>query len=58
MEMVGGNTDFSLFPQNLKFSFHPKLGRIRGNEIRFNEFFTKPPKIFLYIKAIYFKIGV
>ena len=47
--MVGGNTDFSLFPQNLKFSFHPKLGRIRGNEISFNEFFTETPKIFLYI---------
>ena len=40
MEWLGGNTHSFLFPQNLKFSFSPKLGGIGGNEIRFNEFFT------------------
>ena len=35
----------------LKFQIFipPKLRGIRGNEIRFNEFFTKTPKIPLYI---------
>ena len=27
----------------------PKLGGIEGNEIKFNDFFTKTPKILLYI---------
>ena len=58
MEWVGGNTHSSLFPENLKFSFPPKFGRMRGNEIRFNDFFTKTPKIPLYIQPFYFKIGV
>ena len=42
MEMVGG-THFTIFAQNLKFSFPPKLEWTRGNEIRFNEIFTKSP---------------
>ena len=50
MEWVEGNTHSFLFPQNLKFSFPPKLGGIGGNEIRFNDFFTKTPKIPLYIQ--------
>ena len=33
----------------LKFSFPSKLGEMGGNRIRFNEFFTKTPKIPLYI---------
>ena len=34
----------------LQISIPPKLGGIWGNEIRFNEFFTKTPKIHLYIQ--------
>ena len=49
IEWIGRNTHFFLFPYNLKFSFPLKLGGMRGNEIRFNEFFTKTPKIPLYI---------
>ena len=55
MEWVGGNIHSSLFPQNLKFSFLPKLGGMRGNEIRFNDFFTKTPKIPLYIQPFVLK---
>ena len=40
MEWLGGNTHSFLFPQKFKFSLSPKLGGIRGNEVRFNEFFT------------------
>ena len=48
--MVGGNTDFSLFPQNFKFSFHPKLGRIRGNALYLMNFLLKLPKYsYIYI---------
>ena len=49
MEQVEGNTYSSLFPLNLKFSFPLKFGGIGGNEIRFNDFFIKTPKIPLYI---------
>ena len=45
MEWVGENTHSSLFFENLKFSFPLKLGGMGGNEIRFNNFFTKTPKI-------------
>ena len=45
MEWVGENIHSSLFSENLKFSFPPKLGGMGGNEIRFNNFFTKTPKI-------------
>ena len=55
MELVEGNTHSFLFPQNLKFSFPPKLGGIGGNEIRFNDFFTKTPKIPLYIQLFILK---
>ena len=55
MEWVGGNINFSLFPKNLKFSFPLKLGGIRGNEIIFNDFFTKTPKIPLYIQPFILK---
>ena len=41
----------------LKISnFHPlKLGGIGGNGIRFNDFFTKTPKIPLYIQLLILK---
>ena len=55
MKWVGGNTYSSLFPENLKFSFPPKLGGMGGNEIRFNDFFTKTPKIPLYIQPFILK---
>ena len=49
MEWIGGNTHSFLFPSNLKFSFPPKLRGMERDEIRFNDFFTKTPKIPLYI---------
>ena len=55
MEWVGGNINSSLFPKNLKFSFSSKLGGMSGNEIRFNDFFTKTPKIPLYIQPFILK---
>ena len=36
----------------------PKLGGIKGNEIKFNDFFTETPKIPLYIQHFYFKIEI
>jgi len=39
MKWVEGNTYPFLFPYNLKFSFLPKLGGMRGDKIRFNDFF-------------------
>ena len=41
------NTHFSLFPLNPKFLFPPKLGGIGGNRFKFNDFFTKRPKLLL-----------
>jgi hypothetical protein len=41
------NTHSSLFPPNPKFSFPPKLGEIGENGFRFNDFFTKHPKMSL-----------
>ena len=35
----------------------PKLGGIEGNEIKFNDFFTKTPKIPLYIQPFILKYG-
>ena len=35
----------SLFPQNPKFSFPPKLVGIGGNGFKFNDFFTECPKM-------------
>ena len=55
MEWVEGNTHSSLFPENLKFSFSPKLGGMKGNEIKFNDFFTKTPKIPLNIQSFILK---
>ena len=36
-------------------SFPPKLGGMGGNGIRFNDFFTKTPKIPLYIQLFILK---
>ena len=33
----------------------PKIGRDKGNEIRFNKFFTKTPKISIYIQPFILK---
>ena len=48
MKLIGGNTYSSLLSQSLKFSLPPKLGETGENRIRFNDFFTKISKIFLY----------
>ena len=40
MKWIGGNT---------------KLGGMRRHEIKFNEFFTKNPKILLYIQSFILK---
>ena len=55
IEWVGGNTHSSLFLENLKFSFPLKSGGMVGNEIRFNDFFTKTLKIPLYIQPFILK---
>ena len=55
IEWVGGNTHYSLFPKNLKFSFPMKLRGMWGNEVRFNDFFTKTPKMLLYIQPFILK---
>jgi hypothetical protein len=39
------NTHSSLFPPNPKFSFPQKLRGIGGNRFKFNDFFTKRPKM-------------
>ena len=57
MEWIRGNTNSSLLPWNLKFSFPLKLGEMRGNGIRFNDFFTKTLKIPLYIQSFILKWG-
>ena len=45
MKLIDMYTHTYLFPQNLKYSFSQKFGRIQGNVIKFNEVFTKTPKI-------------
>ena len=55
MEWVEKNTYSSLFPKTLKFSFSPKLGGMGENEIKFNEFLTKAPKISVYIQPFILK---
>ena len=55
MQWIGENTHSSLFPENLKFLFPLKLEGMRGNKIRFNDFFTKTLKIPLYIQQFILK---
>ena len=53
--LVGGNGmdrkehSFLSFPLKPQIFIPPKLGGMGGNEIRFNDFFTKTPKIPLFI---------
>ena len=51
MELLGGNTHSSLFSQNLKFSFSPKLRGVGGNELDLMNFFLTPK-----IHQLYFEI--
>ena len=46
---------FFSIPLKSQIFIPPKLGRMGGNEIRFNEFFTKTPKIPLYIQPFILK---
>ena len=50
MEWVGLHTHYSLFPQTLNFSFPPKLGGFRENEIKFNEIIIETSKMPIYIQ--------
>ena len=53
-----GRREHSLLFISLKKSqifIPPKLGRIGGNRIRFNEFFIKTPKILIYIQPFILK---
>ena len=40
---------FLSIPLKSQIFVPPKLGEMGGNEIKFNDFFTKTPKISLYI---------
>ena len=46
---------FISIPLKPQIFFPPKLGGIGGNEIRFNEVFTKTPKMPLYIQPFILK---
>ena len=46
---------FLSIPLISKIFILKKLGGIGGNEIRFNDFFTKTPKIPLYIQSFILK---
>ena len=50
--MLGGNTHSSLFSQNLKFSFSPKLGGVGGNELDLMNFFLTPKIHLLYFEIL------
>ena len=54
---LNGTREQSLLFISLKYQIFipPKLEGIRGNEIRLNEFFTKTPKIPLYIQLFNLK---
>ena len=49
---------FLSIPLKPQIFFPPKLRGIGGNEIRFNDFFTKTPKITLYIQPFILKYEV
>ena len=61
IEWVGGNImgrrehSFLSIPLKPQIFIPPKLRGIGGNEIRFNDFFTKTPKIPLYIQIFILK---
>ena len=46
---------FLSIPLKLQIFIPPKLGEMRGNEIRFNNFFNKTLKIPLYIQPFILK---
>ena len=46
---------FLFIPLKSQICIPPKLGGMRGNIIRFNNFFTKTPKIPLYIQPFILK---
>ena len=46
---------FLSIPLKPQIFFPLKLGSMGGNEIRFNDFFTKTPKIPLYIQPFILK---
>ena len=48
---------FLSIPLKPQIFIPPKLGWIGGNKIRFNDFFTKTPKIPLYIQLFILKYG-
>ena len=49
---------FLSIPLKSQIFIPPKLRGIRENEIRFNDFFTKTPKITLYIQQFILKYKV
>ena len=46
---------FLFIPLKLQIFIPSKLGGMGGNEIKFNDFFTKTPKIPLYIQLFILK---
>ena len=48
---------FLSIPLKSQIFIPSKLGGMEGNEIRFNDFFTKTPKIPLYIQSFILKYG-
>ena len=46
---------FLSIPLKSQIFIPPKLGGMRGNEIKFNDFFTKTPKIPIYIQPFILK---
>ena len=54
-----GKNEYTFFSISLKSQIFIllKLGGMRGNEIKFNDFFTKTPKIPLYIQPFILKYG-
>ena len=56
--MLRKEHSFLSIPLKPQIFIPPKLGGMGGNGIKFNDFFTKTPKILLYIQPFYFKIEI
>ena len=54
-EMNRREQSFLFIPLKYQIFISPKLGGIGKNKIKFNEFFTKTPKILLYIQLFILK---
>ena len=54
-EMNRREHSFLFIPLKYQIFISPKLGGIGKNKIKFNEFFTKTPKIPLYIQLFILK---